>query len=59
MGGKVLYISDYEFVSEFDIRASDLKMLVVKQITEMPQTNVPVVLALGCFDGVHIQGSRI
>jgi riboflavin kinase/FMN adenylyltransferase len=59
LDGKVLYISASELLSEFDIRASDLKMLVVKQIAEIPQTNVPVVLAMGCFDGVHIGHQKV
>ncbi len=34
-------------------------MLHIKNIEELPQTNRPVVLAMGCFDGVHIGHQQV
>ncbi|MEI8207529.1 MAG: riboflavin biosynthesis protein RibF [Kiritimatiellales bacterium] len=34
-------------------------MLHVKNPAEIPQTNKPVVLAMGCFDGVHIGHQKV
>ncbi|MFA7256299.1 MAG: riboflavin biosynthesis protein RibF [Kiritimatiellales bacterium] len=34
-------------------------MLHVKNIEEIPQTDTPVVLAMGCFDGVHIGHQKV
>ena len=34
-------------------------MKLVKNISEMPQTDKPVVLAMGCFDGVHIGHQKV
>ncbi|MDD3276007.1 MAG: riboflavin biosynthesis protein RibF [Kiritimatiellales bacterium] len=34
-------------------------MQLVKHISEMPQTDKPVVLATGCFDGVHIGHQKV
>lgn len=34
-------------------------MLLVRNISEIPETNRPVVLAMGCFDGVHIGHQKV
>ncbi len=34
-------------------------MLIVKQIADIPRTSVPVVLAMGCFDGVHLGHQKV
>lgn len=34
-------------------------MLHVKNLEEIPQTDKPVVLAMGCFDGVHIGHQKV
>ncbi len=34
-------------------------MKLVKNISEMPQTGQPVILAMGCFDGVHIGHQKV
>ena len=34
-------------------------MKLVRNISEMPETDKPVVLAMGCFDGVHIGHQKV
>jgi len=34
-------------------------MLLVKDISELPETDHPVVLAMGCFDGVHLGHQKV
>jgi len=34
-------------------------MLLIKDISEFPQTDKPVVLAMGCFDGVHLGHQKV
>jgi len=34
-------------------------MFLIKQISELPQTGKPVVLAMGCFDGVHVGHQKV
>ncbi|MCU0858419.1 MAG: riboflavin biosynthesis protein RibF [Pontiellaceae bacterium] len=34
-------------------------MLLIKQISELPPSSRPVILAMGCFDGVHIGHQKV
>jgi riboflavin kinase/FMN adenylyltransferase len=34
-------------------------MFLIKQISKLPQTDRPIVLAMGCFDGVHIGHQKV
>ena len=34
-------------------------MLLIKQISELPKSGRPVILAMGCFDGVHIGHQKV